>query len=115
MRSLNLIFPDVDAPLVARFAAYHAAHPTVFDEFERRSFKMRNAGRTRYSQWTIIQAIRWHHDLESAEPFKINNDFIALYARLMIHEHPEFLGFFELRLMKTSGRAMSHEEMARRA
>lgn len=107
-------FDDIDEDLVARFDEYHQAHPVVFEEFERRALQMRRAGRKRYSQWTIIQAIRWHHDLESTEPFKINNDFIALYARLMIHHHPEFADFFELRSMKPSARAISREEAERR-
>jgi hypothetical protein len=110
---LRAVFADADAELVDRFLDYHRDHPTVFAEFAKRAVQMRAAGRQRYSQWTIVQAIRWHHDLRSHEAFKINNDFIALYARLMIHEHPEFAKFFELRSMKPAGRAMSHEEVGR--
>lgn len=111
---LKALFPHTDPTLVERFASYHAAHPNVYAEFVRRAKAMRRAGREHYSQWTIVQAIRWHHDLQSTEPFKINNDFIALYARLMIHDHPTFADFFELRAMKASGRAVSNEEAERR-
>lgn len=114
MSDLSTVFADIDAGLVERFRVYHEAHPTVYVEFARRAFEMRDAGRTHYSQWTIVQAIRWHHDLNSSEPFKINNDFIALYARLMIYDHPSFANFFELRAMKPEGRAMSQEELERR-
>ena len=109
-------FEGVDAELVERFAAYHAAHPDVFQAFERHAQAMRATGRRRYSQWTIVQAIRWSHDIQhGAESFKINNDFIALYARLMIHEHPDFADFFELREMKATGRRVSLEDSRRKA
>ncbi len=114
MRDLVAIFPHVDAGLLERFAAYHEAHPAVYEAFASRARDMRARGRKHYSQWTIVQAIRWHHDLNSAEPFKINNDFIALYARLLIHDDPSFADFFELRAMKPEGRAMSREEAERR-
>ena len=111
---MTALFECVDAGLVERFNAYHAAHPDVFRAFVRHAKEMRATGRRRYSQWTIVQAIRWSHDLQqSGASFKINNDFIALYARLMIHEYPDFAGFFELREMRETGRRVSHEESQR--
>lgn len=110
-----VLFADVDDGLVARFMEYHQANPSVFRQFVRLAHDMRAAGRRRYSQWTIVQAIRWSHDLQGSASFKINNDFIALYARLMIHDYPAFAGFFELREMKGTGRRVSLEESRRNA
>lgn len=115
MPTLHEILNTADHDLVTRFSEYHRQNPNVYEEFVRRAMDMRNAGRRKYSQWTIIQAIRWDHDLRTrGDVFKINNDFIALYARLMIHDHPEFANFFELRAMKPNGRRTSDEEQYRR-
>jgi hypothetical protein len=115
MLPLHTILHEADPGLVRRFAEYHQQNPQVFDEFRRRAIAMRTAGRRKYSQWTIIQSIRWDHDLRTTgDVFKINNDFIALYARLLIHELPEFKDFFELRTMKPHDRRSSDEERYRK-
>ncbi len=105
-----------DPKLVARFALYHEAHPQVYVQFVKRALQARGR-RPCYSQWTIIQSIRWDHDMATGgEPFKINNDYIALYVRMAIHDHPDKLrDFFELRRMIKTGRRMSGEEIKRRA
>lgn len=116
VEQLAELFPDTDEALVLRFWTYHRNHPDVFEEFRQRARQMKSAGRKRYSGWIIVNRIRWDHDLRvEGEPFKINNDYIALYARLLIAEDPSFAGFFELRRMKPAGRRMSQEEISRRS
>jgi hypothetical protein len=109
------ILHEADANLVKRFAEYHLLNPHVYAGFVRRAFKMKAAGRRKYSQWVIIQAMRWEYDLGThRDVFKINNDFIALYARLAIHEHAALAGFFGLRSMKPSDRRSSADERYRK-
>ncbi len=36
-------------------------------------------------------------------PFKINNNHTSLYARLLIHRHPELKSVIELRVRKEDG------------
>jgi len=97
----SLVFPDADPRLIAKFIEYHYANPHIYDEFERLADAMRNAGRKAYSQWAIVNVIRWNHDLKTdAQDFKISNDYIALYPRLLIFRRPEFDGFFTLKPMK---------------
>jgi len=112
---IKVILVEADARLVERFKAYHENNPSVYDEFVDRALAMHAAGRRRYSQWTIIQSIRWDYDLRTrGDVFKINNDFIALYARLAIFDHPKLNGFFELRSMKSCDRRESVEERYRK-
>ena len=107
------IFENIDTGLKAKFKAFHEANPAIWIEFKRRCFEIKKA-RDRYSHWAIIAGIRWDHDLNPTnEPFKINNDHISLYARLMIFHHSEFEGFFELRKMKALDRHVSEEERIR--
>lgn len=111
---LRTTFSYVDPRLVERFISFHEDNPHVYEEFERQARRLLSMGRTRYSAWTIITWIRFEQDLRTTgDPFQINNDYTALYARLLIHRCPEFNGFFELRRMKGSDRHLSDEERTR--
>jgi hypothetical protein len=108
---------EADRNLVGRFIVFHQANPEVFEEFVLGAFRALGAGFSHYSGWVIINKIRWHIDINTVrngEPFEINNDFIALYARLANDLHPCLKDFFETRKMKPSGRKQSQEELARR-
>lgn len=112
---MSNVFANIDKNLLKRFKAYHLKHPEIYLQFREMALQIRNTGKTKYSAWTIINVIRWNYDLMNDEVFKINNDFIALYARLFIHHNPHFEGFFELRTMKPFNRRQSNEERCRRA
>lgn len=108
------LFKNIDRSLVLRFLSFHKKNPGIYRLFCDYSFRMKNLGRTRYSAWIVINRVRWEFDLGgNGETFKINNDFIALYARLMISDFPQFEDFFSLRLMKSSGRKISLEDASR--
>lgn len=113
-QELPEIFQNIDKRLLQKFSNYHRENPDVWFAFEAKCHEIYAHGRTKYSGWVIINAIRWEHDLTSTDAFKINNDFIALYVRLMIHHYPEFEDFFEMRQMKASGRKDSAEERRRK-
>jgi hypothetical protein len=50
----------------------------------------------------IANRIRWETSIEtfSVEEYKISNDYIALYARMFMSDHPEYNGFFRIKEMK---------------
>lgn len=96
------LFDKADPRLLRRFALYHEENPHVYARFKEYVHRIRLTGREKYSAWVVIQVIRWEHDVASrGEVFKINNDFIALYARMLIAEYPEFETFLELRSMRS--------------
>lgn len=117
-QKIRTVFTGVaDKKLIERFIEYHLGNEDVYVDFVERSFRALFSGRLRYSQWTIIQSIRWDRDMtiRGTEVFKINNDFIALYVRMAISDFPlKLQHFFELRKMKPVGRKMSREETRRR-
>lgn len=92
-------------PLVlARFKAWHQENPQVYREFKRLASQMKATGRERYSARTIMEVLRWHYDLKTAGGvFELNDNFTPIYVRLLIHNHPEFEGFFELREVRSRG------------
>lgn len=108
------LFQHSDKELLKRFKVFHFKNPQVYSAFKNYAEKIFLTGRKKYSAWTIIQVIRWEHDLKtSGEVFQINNDYIAIYARLLIHNHKKFNGFFELRSMKPNKRKVSKEQSER--
>lgn len=109
------IFSDIDKKLLNKFKTFHLENPDVYKMFKQYALKIKATGRSKYSAWTIINVIRWEHDVRSTgDVFKINNDYIALYARLLIYHDGTFEEFFELRTMKKSDRRSSDEERYRK-
>lgn len=80
-----------------RFKKWNAENPDIRPMFETMAFQIKGTGRKRYSAYDIFSVIRWHRDIKTTEDYKINNDFIPIYVRVLIHHHREFLGFFVLR------------------
>ncbi len=108
------LFTHVDRNLLEKFRRFHTANPQIFAKFKEYSFLIQKRGRKRYSAWAIINVIRWETDLQTTgDSFKISNDNIALYARLMIHHYPEFKDFFVLKPMKSARRKISQEQIER--
>jgi hypothetical protein len=95
------LFSQADPRLLLRFIQYHEENPQVYQTFKDYAQRIKATGRGQYSGWVICQVIRWERDVQTrGDVFKLNNDFIALYSRLLIAERPEFADFLELREMK---------------
>lgn len=95
------LFEGFDYKLVQAFIEWHQANPDVYREFESMAKTMHRKGRARYSQWTLVNALRWKRDLHTTgDEFKINNNWIALLARLFVVRNPSMSSFFELRTKK---------------
>lgn len=52
----------------------------------------------RFSVSYFVEHYRWQDRVNSeGEPFKINDHYIPIWARMLVSEHPELRGFIELR------------------
>jgi len=112
------LFKGVDENLLQKWRAFDAANPKVYESFKVQAFKVHAIGFKHYSAWTILTAVRFQYDLETDradDEFKINNDFVALYARKFLYDYPHMEGFFELRSLKTrkSSEADKGDDMKR--
>jgi hypothetical protein len=59
---------------------------------------MRAMGRRKYSARTIFEVMRWDADIKtSSDEFKISNDFIPIYVRLLVNEDNSYREFFSLK------------------
>lgn len=85
--------------LSERFEGFHRDNPDFYRELVRlaRRFRART-GRACGIQ-RLIEIVRFDLDMQSVshDDFKINNDFAAYYARLIMHSEPDMRGFFQLR------------------
>ncbi len=96
------LFEGADPSLVKKFLDFHKKNPDLFGYFERFSQEAKASGRKYFSIWMIANRIRWYTVVEtSGKEFKVSNDYLACYARLIVYLHPEFEGFFKLKKMKS--------------
>lgn len=79
--------PPAQDTLDQRFAAFHAAHPEVYEAIRARAFSW--AGPLRMKE--IYESVR------SEMKFSLNNDFTSRYTDLLIEKAPEFEGRFRRR------------------
>ena len=111
----DLEFGEYPKPVLERFKKFHSSNPQVYDSFKNMAQKMKAVGRKKYSARTIMEVIRWNYDLKViGDVFDINNDFIPIYVRVLIHNHPEYQGFFELRKVRSRD-ILSQEQKIREA
>lgn len=85
----------------AAFAEFHRANPHVYETLERLAFKLRNRGIERWGIKALWEVCRYELALGTnahVATFKLNNNYTAHYARLLMENNPEDLdGFFETR------------------
>lgn len=88
--------------LTDKFNQYHKDNPQVYELFKRFTFMAIKRGHNRLSAWMIANRIRWETSIEtfSVDEYKISNDYIALYARMFMRDHPQYDGFFKTKEMK---------------
>lgn len=85
-----------------KFSKFHHANPWIYNTLVSLARQLREKGRTRYGIKALIEVTRWHFFTQIStdgndQDFKINNDFTALYARLIMRQEPDLKGFFETR------------------
>lgn len=99
------LFGEYPRAVLERFKDFHRDNPHVYERFREHARQMRAAGWGRYSARTIFEVMRWNENLRTrGDAFKVNDDHIPIYARLLIYHHPEFADFFELRKVRSRGR-----------
>jgi hypothetical protein len=112
---MTSLFDGYPPFVLERFKEWHRANPHVYREFVRLANQMKGTGRKRYSARTIMEVLRWHYDIKTTgDVFELNDNFTPIYVRMLIHNYPEFDGFFELRTIRSRG-VFSDEQHRREA
>jgi|TARA_R110000782_G_scaffold624_2_gene2080 hypothetical protein len=81
-------------------AEFDAENPNVRNLFIRFSLELIERGFSNYSAQAIMERIRWETDeadVDGKSTFKINNNYVAWYARKFMEAYYEHDGFFRTR------------------
>lgn len=93
----------LDDPITARFTEFHQRNPGVYAAIVHLARLRRDAGWSTGSMAQIFEVLRWEADLciVSDDGLKLNNDFRAPYARLVMANEPDLAGFFHTRTLRS--------------
>lgn len=89
--------------LYAQFLEFHGANPDVYKSLVRMSHDLVCRGHKRYGIGGLFEVLRWQSAmLTDSKDWKLNNNYRAFYARLIMASEPLLDGFFELREQKAA-------------
>lgn len=84
----------------AEFDKFHSDNPTVISELVTLADQLMERGHTQYSIKGLFEVLRHRRALKTVDAhsdFKLNNNYTAHYARLIMAEYPRLDGFFKIR------------------
>lgn len=80
------------------FLAFHSANPNVYAALCRLARQAVAKGRKRVGMKMLFEVVRWEVFLTTQkDEFKLNNNYTARYARLIMEQEPDLAGVFETR------------------
>lgn len=82
-----------------QFEQFHQANPHVYAALRRLALDAARRGR-KLGIAMIFEVLRWQyamHTTDAASEFKLNNNYRAFYARLLMDSEPELANYFETR------------------
>jgi len=89
-------------PIKQRFRDFLEAHPEVYDQLVDLARRAKAAGHKHYSARGLWEYLRFNSILCRGEDhFKLNDHYIAHFARLIMQREPDLAGFFETRQLRT--------------
>lgn len=96
----ELVKPDYGEGMTIdeRFEVFHKANPHVYDLIHQRALALRRRGIKRFGLAAIYEGLRYDYAVQTGgDKFKLNNDYRAIYSRMIMENDPELAGFFEKR------------------
>jgi hypothetical protein len=84
------------------FETFHENHPEVYSHLVSLARQWKSATRNTIGIKTLYERLRWEYGIQGKDQygFKLNNNYTAYYARLIMENNPELAGMFELRKVK---------------
>ncbi len=84
-----------------RFEEFHAAHPWVATKLVSLARQGLARGETKLGIGMLWEVLRWEtltaDDLQDVRGAKLNNDYRSRYARMLMDEHDDLVGVFDVR------------------
>lgn len=88
----------------ANFWEFHDNHPEVYDQLVALARQWRSRGHAKLGIATLFEKLRWEwhmQGLQDSQGYKLNNNYRALYARMIMANNPDLNGIFETRKLST--------------
>lgn len=81
------------------FREFHAENPHVYDALVSMARDLVARGYRRVGMAMLFEILRWDHMMKTdcSEPFKLNNNYKAYYARLIEAREPDLVDVFTKR------------------
>lgn len=84
--------------IAERFAEFHDANPSVYAAIRGLALQAKRNGFRKWSTKAAFEVLRWQYAIQTkTDDYKLNNNFTAPYARLLMASEPQLAGFFETR------------------
>lgn len=95
----RIVERDTDAPLQFEFERFHLAHPEVYEVLVKLARKAKRKGHDRLGIAMLWEVMRWEHMVgdQSGKEWKLNNNWKAFYARLIMEQEPDLAELFDTR------------------
>lgn len=85
-----------------KFQEFHKKNPEVYSTLVSLARQAKSRGRTKIGINMLIEVFRWNKLIKTTDKdYKINNNYAPRYARMMMQDHPELEGLFNVREMKS--------------
>lgn len=80
------------------FWEFHAQNPHVYGRLVQLARGLHQRGHRKIGIGMLFEVLRWQHAMTTTgDPFKLNNNYRALYARYIMAREPDLGGVFEIR------------------
>jgi len=90
--------PHREPTIEDRFIAFHRANPEIYIRLRAMAGRLLSRGRKHYGIKSLLEVLRWEHDISTTdEEFKINNNHAPYYARMLMTRCDDLKGFFSVR------------------
>lgn len=93
--------PAGSSELERQFLRFHELNPHVYSTIVEISLGLQKHGLKRTGISMVFERMRWMWAMQTrGDDYKLNNNYRAFYARMVMDEHPKLQGFFETRVQK---------------
>jgi len=87
-----------------QFWVFHHDNPQVYVHLVRLAREWKQAGNRKLGIATLFEKLRWDYHLSGIKDdagYKLNNNYRAMYARLIMEQEHDLKGIFEIRQLKS--------------
>lgn len=85
-----------------KFRELHKGKPEIYEAFKKVIFQLMNRGYKHYSADGVFHIVRFTTSAKMEDAFKINNNYVSLYARMFADDFPQYSTFFKFKPLKAA-------------